>query len=83
MSEAPAAELHNQENMLSRLRGAAKSRALAPENRENLPPKSRAPAPENQENLPPRTVLGALQHNASSRAHNQRAAGKQVGSSQC
>ena len=79
MSEAPVSELHNQENMLSRLRGAAKSRVVATENRENLPPKSRALATENQENLPPRTVLGALQQNAASRPQNQRAAGKQVG----
>ena len=43
------------------------------------PPKSRALATENQENLPPRTVLGALQQNAASRPQNQRAAGKQVG----
>ncbi|XP_030224006.1 cyclin-A2 [Gadus morhua] len=82
MSEAPLSELHNQENMVSRLRGAAKSRAPAPENRENLPPKTRAAAPENQENLPPRTVLGGLQQNAPSRAQNQRATGKQGGSSQ-
>ncbi|CAL8261750.1 unnamed protein product [Lota lota] len=69
MSEAPVglsssvAELHNQENMLSRLRGAAKTRP---------------PPLENQENLPPRTVLGSLQHNKQSKPQNQRAS-KQVG----
>lgn len=43
------ADIHNQENMLSRLRGAAKNRI---ENRENVNPK-----PGN------RTVLGALENN--------------------
>ncbi|XP_059377758.1 cyclin-A2-like isoform X1 [Carassius carassius] len=45
----PGADIHNQENMLSRLRGAAKNRI---ENRENVNPK-----PGN------RTVLGALENN--------------------
>lgn len=45
----PGADVHNQENMLSRLRGAAKNRT---ENRENVNPK-----PGN------RTVLGALGNN--------------------
>ncbi|XP_026112328.1 cyclin-A2 [Carassius auratus] len=45
----PGADIHNQENMLSRLRGAAKNRN---ENRENVNPK-----PGN------RTVLGALENN--------------------
>lgn len=43
------ADIHNQENMLSRLRGASKNRI---ENRENVNPK-----PGN------RTVLGALENN--------------------
>lgn len=43
------ADIHNQENMLTRLRGAAKNRI---ENRENVNPK-----PGN------RTVLGALENN--------------------
>lgn len=51
-----AAELHNQENMLSRLRG----KAAPSEDQENIPPK-----PAN------RTVLGALQNNPRTKA-NQR-----------
>ncbi|KAJ3587557.1 hypothetical protein NHX12_011154 [Muraenolepis orangiensis] len=58
--------LHNQENMLARLRGAGKTRAAAP-------------APEDQENLPPkasnRTVLGSLQNHRPSGLQNQRGAG--------
>lgn len=56
-----ASEHHNQENMLSRLRGSMKSRAPN-ENQENLPPKQ----------LSTRTVLGALQNNQRSKAQNQR-----------
>lgn len=52
-----AAEFHNQENVLSRLRGKA---APSSEDQENIPPK-----PAN------RTVLGALQNNQRSKA-NQR-----------
>ncbi|XP_068571678.1 cyclin-A2 [Cebidichthys violaceus] len=59
-----ASELHNQENMLSRLRGSLKPRAAASENQENLPPKQQAAGS--------RTVLGALQNNHRSRAQNQR-----------
>ncbi|KAM4555205.1 cyclin-A2 isoform 1-T2 [Odontesthes bonariensis] len=55
-----ASELHNQENMLSRLRGSVKPRATATENQENLPPKQAAN----------RTVLGALR----SKAQSQRGA---------
>ncbi|XP_031722804.1 cyclin-A2 [Anarrhichthys ocellatus] len=58
-----ASELHNQENMLSRLRGSLKPRAAANENQENLPPKHAAGS---------RTVLGALQNNQRSKAQNQR-----------
>ncbi|KAK9518426.1 hypothetical protein VZT92_023732 [Zoarces viviparus] len=58
-----ASELHNQENMLSRLRGSLKPRAAANENLENLPPKQAAGS---------RTVLGALQNNQRSKAQNQR-----------
>lgn len=68
-----ASEYHNQENMLSRLRGSLKPRAGA----------AAAAASDNQENHPPkqaagRTVLGALQNNQRSKSHNQRGA-KQVG----
>uniref|UniRef100_UPI0037E89355 cyclin-A2 n=1 Tax=Semicossyphus pulcher TaxID=241346 RepID=UPI0037E89355 len=55
-----ASEYHNQENMLSRLRGSIKPRAA--ENQENLPPKQAAN----------RTVLGALQNNQKSKTQNQR-----------
>ncbi|XP_074531012.1 cyclin-A2 [Halichoeres trimaculatus] len=58
-----ASEYHNQENMLSRLRGSLKPRAAANENQENLPPKQAAAN---------RTVLGALQNNQRSKPHNQR-----------
>ncbi|XP_028272017.1 cyclin-A2 [Parambassis ranga] len=57
-------EQHNQENMLSRLRGSLKHRAGVNENQENLPPKQGAN----------RTVLGALQNNQPSKAQNQRGA---------
>lgn len=60
-----AADTHNQENMLSRLRGSTKARAN--ENQENLPPKQSTGAGA-------RTVLGALQNQQRSRAPNQRAA---------
>lgn len=57
-------EIHNQENMLSRLRGSLKPRAgSGNENQENLPPKQAAAN---------RTVLGALQNNQRSKAQNQR-----------
>ncbi|KAM4732041.1 cyclin-A2 [Anableps anableps] len=55
---------HNQENMLTRLRGSLKHRAAANENQENLPPKQVAN----------RTVLGALQNNQRSKVLNQRGA---------
>ncbi|XP_029297598.1 cyclin-A2 isoform X2 [Cottoperca gobio] len=58
-----ASEFHNQENMLSRLRGSLKARAAASENQENLAPKQAASS---------RTVLGALQNNLRSKAQNQR-----------
>ncbi|XP_016429095.1 cyclin-A2-like isoform X1 [Sinocyclocheilus rhinocerous] len=48
-SQDSGADVHNQENMLSRLRGAAKNRI---ENRENVNPKPGS-----------RTVLGALENN--------------------
>ncbi|XP_043982439.1 cyclin-A2 [Gambusia affinis] len=57
-----ASENHNQENMLTRLRGSLKHRAAANENLENLPPKQVAN----------RTVLGALQNNHRSKVQNQR-----------
>ncbi|KAF3694189.1 Cyclin-A2 [Channa argus] len=57
-----ASEHHNQENMLTRLRGSVKPRAAASENQENLPPKQAAA----------RTVLGALQNNQRSKNQNQR-----------
>ncbi|XP_060935906.1 cyclin-A2 [Limanda limanda] len=58
-----ASEHHNQENMLSRLRGPMKSRAgTTMENQENQAPKQ----------APSRTVLGALQNNQRSKAQNQR-----------
>ncbi|TNN47956.1 Cyclin-A2 [Liparis tanakae] len=59
-----ASELHNQENMLSRLRGSTKPRAAPCENQENLPPK--------QATVGSRTVLGALQNNLRSKAQTQR-----------
>lgn len=59
-----ASEHHNQENMLSRLRGSLKPRAAANENQENLPPKQTAN----------RTVLGALQNNQLNKTQNQRGA---------
>ncbi|XP_054453502.1 cyclin-A2 [Anoplopoma fimbria] len=73
MSEA--SELHNQENMLSRLRGSMKLRAAAAENQENLPPKQAAAAGG-------RTVLGALQNNQRSRNQNQSQRGSKQESSQ-
>lgn len=59
---AATSEHHNQENMLSRLRGSLKPRAAANENQENHQPKPAAN----------RTVLGALQNNQRSKAQNQR-----------
>nr|XP_029136850.1 cyclin-A2-like [Labrus bergylta] len=62
-----ATENHNQENMLSRLRGSLKPRAAAAaaanENQENQPPKPAAAT---------RTVLGALQNNQRSKQQNLR-----------
>ncbi|KAM8909984.1 cyclin-A2 [Spinachia spinachia] len=58
-----ASELHNQENMQSRLRGSLKTRVAASEDQENLPPKQAAAT---------RTVLGALQNNQRNKAQNQR-----------
>ncbi|XP_070692732.1 cyclin-A2 [Pempheris klunzingeri] len=57
-----ASEHHNQENMLSRLRGSLKPRAASNENQENHPPKQAAS----------RTVLGSLQNNQRSKTQNQR-----------
>lgn len=57
-----ASEHHNQENMLSRLRGSTKPRAPSNENQENHAPKQAAN----------RTVLGALQNNQRSKTQNQR-----------
>lgn len=57
-----ASENHNQENMLTRLRGSLKHRAASNENQENHPPKQVAN----------RTVLGALQNNQKGKAQNQR-----------
>lgn len=62
-------ENHNQENVLSRLRGSIKPRAASNENQENLPPKQATAS---------RTVLGPLQNNQRSKAQNQRGT-KQVG----
>jgi len=56
--DAAQPEYHNQENMLSRLRGATKNRV---ENQENVAPKATN-----------RTVLGALQSNQHSTLQNQR-----------
>ncbi|XP_035524609.1 cyclin-A2 [Morone saxatilis] len=57
-----ASEYHNQENVLSRLRGSLKPRAPSNDNQENHPPK---PAGS-------RTVLGPLQNNQRSKAQNHR-----------
>ncbi|XP_029021671.1 cyclin-A2 [Betta splendens] len=57
-----ASDYHNQENMLSRLRGSLKPRPAANENQENLPPKPAAN----------RTVLGALPNNQRSKSQSQR-----------
>ncbi|XP_071756346.1 cyclin-A2 [Centroberyx gerrardi] len=65
-------EYHNQENMLSRLRGALKPRASAAENQENLPPKAAN-----------RTVLGALQNNQRSKPQNQRGTKQESSSLSC
>ncbi|XP_037317974.1 cyclin-A2 [Pungitius pungitius] len=69
-----ASELHNQENVLSRLRGSLKTRVAVSEDQENLPPKQAAAAT--------RTVLGALQNNQRSKAQNQRGC-KQESSQSC
>lgn len=53
---------HNQENMVSRLRGSMKPRSAPSEDQENLPPSKSAN----------RTVLGALQNNQRSKTSNQR-----------
>ena len=60
---AATSALHNQENVLSRLRGSMKPRAAANENQENPAPKQGAAGS--------RTVLGALQNNLRSKAQNQ------------
>ncbi|XP_051917034.1 cyclin-A2 [Hippocampus zosterae] len=62
-NRSQTSDLHNQENMLARLRCSLKPRAADLENQENVPPK---PATT-------RTVLGALQNNQRSKAQNQRA----------
>ncbi|KAK5864447.1 hypothetical protein PBY51_015688 [Eleginops maclovinus] len=54
---------HNQENMLSRLRGSMKPRAAANEDQENLAPK--------QVSAGSRNVLGPLQNNLRIKTHNQ------------
>lgn len=59
-----AADAQDQENMQSRLRGAAKHRTA--EDQENLPPR-------NGTGAGTRTVLGALQNHQRTRAPNQRA----------
>lgn len=62
---AANSEYHNQEKMLSRLRGSLKPRAAATENQENVPPK--------QATASNRTVLGPLQNtNQRSKPQNQR-----------
>lgn len=66
-ASAASEQQHNQENMLTRLRGAVKGRDL--ENQENQPVKQAAN----------RTVLGVLQNNQRLQSQNQRAT-KQVGS---
>ncbi|XP_047441908.1 cyclin-A2 [Mugil cephalus] len=70
---AASSEYHNQENMLSRLRGSMKHRGAASnDNQENLPPKQAGT----------RTVLGALQSNnqhSKAQQHSQRG-GKQESS---
>ncbi|XP_010729719.2 cyclin-A2 [Larimichthys crocea] len=66
-----ASDYHNQENVLSRLRGSLKPRAAASENHENHPPKAAAAN---------RTVLGALQNNQRSKTQNQRATKQQESS---
>ena len=74
-----ASDYHNQENMLSRLRGSIKARvtgaggATGADNQENLPPKQAA----NAAAATTRTVLGALQNNQRSKAQTQRGS-KQV-----
>ncbi|XP_061690652.1 cyclin-A2 [Syngnathoides biaculeatus] len=55
-----ASELHNQENMQTRLRASLKQR---PEDKENVPPQLAAP----------RTVLGSLQTNQTSKSQSLRA----------
>ncbi|XP_029367909.1 cyclin-A2 [Echeneis naucrates] len=60
---AAASENHNQENMLSRLRGSLKGRAAAHENQENLLHNKQGTT---------RTVLGALQNNPRNKSQNQR-----------
>lgn len=66
---AASSEYHNQENMLSRLRGSMKHRTAASnDNQENLPPKQAGG----------RTVLGALQNNHPGKAQQNQRGGKQV-----
>lgn len=66
LNRAQTSALHDQENVLTRLRGASKPRAV--ENQENVPPKQTGPKNN-------RTVLGALQTNQ--RTQNQRGSTKQ------
>ncbi|KAM9795579.1 cyclin-A2 [Neosynchiropus ocellatus] len=66
-------DLHDQENVLSRLRGSTKPRAV--ENQENVPPKQ--PAAKTT-----RTVLGALQPNQRTKNQNQNQRGTKQESSQ-
>ena len=63
-ADASQPENHNQENMLTRLRGSLKNRV---DNQENIVPKGAN-----------RTVLGGLQINQRSKPQNQRGT-KQVG----
>lgn len=59
-----ASEFHNQENMLTRVRGSLKPRAAGNENQENLAPKQAAS----------RTVLGPLQNHQRTKAQILRGA---------
>ncbi|XP_008324887.1 cyclin-A2 [Cynoglossus semilaevis] len=73
-----ASGIHNQENMLSRLRGSLKSRNAANhgasnENQENLPPKQ----------APNRTVLGQLQtNNQRGKSQNKRGSKQEISQAQ-
>ncbi|XP_053734603.1 cyclin-A2 [Synchiropus splendidus] len=65
-------DLHDQENVLSRLRGSTKPRSV--ENQENVPPKQPAAK------TTTRTVLGALQPTQRTKIQNQRGTTKQESS---